>query len=98
MRAVAALMMVPGAGNELMTKYSAQKYVYSCLFYELSQNVFNGLLNFSDKHPQLNEFLTQIKNTPDLSNLFESIQKDSNSAGGVEGSYYSSGSMSMDLS
>jgi len=64
MRAVAALMMVPGA----------------------------------DKHPQLNEFLTQIKNTPDLSNLFESIQKDSNSAGGVEGSYYSSGSMSMDLS
>ena len=59
-------------------------------------------LHFSliDKHPQLNEFLTQIKNTPDLSNLFESIQKDSNSAGGVEGSYsgYSSGSMSMDLS
>jgi len=65
MRAVAALMMVPGA----------------------------------DKHPQLNEFLTQIKNTPDLSNLFESIQKDSNSAGGVEGSYSGySGSMSMDLS
>ena len=27
MRAVAALMMVPGAGNKLMTKYSAQKYV-----------------------------------------------------------------------
>ena len=33
---------------------------------------------FSDKHPQLNEFLTQIKNTPDLANLFESIQKDAN--------------------
>jgi len=44
MRAVAALMHVPGA----------------------------------DKHPQLNEFLTQIKNTPDLANLFESIQKDAN--------------------
>merc|ERR1712172_161024 len=44
MRAVAALMHVPGA----------------------------------DKHPQLNEFLTQIKNTPDLANLFESIQKDDN--------------------
>jgi len=45
MRAVAALMHVPGA----------------------------------DKHPQLNEFLTQIKNTPDLANLFESIQKDASS-------------------
>ena len=27
----------------------------------------------------MNEFLTQIRNTPDLSNLFESVQKDSNS-------------------
>ena len=43
MRAVAALMNIPGA----------------------------------DKHPQLNEFLTQIKSTPELANLFESIQKDS---------------------
>merc|ERR1719334_2659572 len=43
MRAVAALMNIPGA----------------------------------DKHPQLNEFLTQIKSTPKLANLFESIQKDS---------------------
>merc|ERR1712083_1208639 len=43
MRAVAALMHVPGA----------------------------------DKHPQLNEFITQIKSTPELANLFESIQKDS---------------------
>ena len=42
MRAVAALMNIPGA----------------------------------DKHPQLNEFITQIKSTPDLANLFESIQKD----------------------
>ena len=59
-------------------------------------------LHFSliDKHPQLNEFLTQIKNTPDLSNLFESIQKDSNTGAGGEGSYsgYTSGAMSMDLS
>ena len=31
----------------------------------------------ADKHPQLNEFITQIKSTPDLANLFESIQKDS---------------------
>ena len=37
------------------------------------------LLNISggDKHPQLNEFITQIKSTPELANLFESIQKDS---------------------
>jgi len=46
MRAVAALMNIPGA----------------------------------DKHPQLNEFLTQIKSTPELANLFESIQKDSGDA------------------
>jgi len=31
----------------------------------------------ADKHPQLNEFITQIKSTPDMANLFESIQKDS---------------------
>jgi len=31
----------------------------------------------ADKHPQLNEFITQIKSTPELANLFESIQKDS---------------------
>ena len=50
----------------------------------------------------MNEFLTQIKNTPDLANLFESIQKDSSSHGSGEGAYsgYSSatGAMSMDLS
>ena len=26
-----------------------------------------------DKHPQLNEFITQIKSMPELANLFESI-------------------------
>ena len=38
-----------------------------------------SLMNIAgaDKHPQLNEFITQIKSTPDLANLFESIQKDS---------------------
>ena len=60
------------------------------------------VLYIVDKHPQLNEFLTQIKNTPDLANLFESIQKDSSSHGSGEGAYsgYSSatGAMSMDLS
>jgi cullin-associated NEDD8-dissociated protein 1 len=34
----------------------------------------------ADKHPQLNEFVTQIKSTPDLASLFESIQKDSGEA------------------
>ena len=61
-----------------------------------------SLFYFLDKHPQLNEFLTQIKNTPDLANLFESIQKDSSASGSAEGGYsgYSSGAgaMSMDLS
>lgn len=66
MRAVAALMIIPGA----------------------------------DKHPQLNEFLTQIKNTPDLANLFESIQKDSSSSGGDAFGYHSSlaTSVAMDIS
>ena len=50
---------------------------------------------FPDKHPQLNEFLTQIKNTPELANLFESIQKD-NSSGDAFG--YSSSGMAMDIS
>lgn len=31
----------------------------------------------ADKHPQLQEFLNQIKATPELSNIFDSIQKDS---------------------
>jgi len=57
MRAIAALMHVPGA----------------------------------DKHPQLNEFLTQIKNTPELANLFESIQKDTSSGMDAFG-------MAMDIS
>jgi len=30
----------------------------------------------ADKHPQLTEFITQIKSTPDLAVLFESIQRD----------------------
>jgi len=41
----------------------------------------------ADKHPQLNEFITQIKSTPDMANLFESIQKDSgegSSSNGME--------------
>jgi len=36
----------------------------------------------ADKQPQLNEFMTQIKSTPELANLFESIQKD---GGGDQG-------------
>jgi hypothetical protein len=46
----------------------------------------------------LNEFLTQIKNTPDLANLFESIQKDNTSAPHLDSLGFSSGVTSMDLS
>jgi len=45
----------------------------------------------ADKHPQLNEFITQIKSTPELANLFESIQKDTSSNGVADGHH-------MDLS
>jgi len=54
----------------------------------------------ADKHPQLNEFLNQIRTTPDLANLFDSIQKDT-SNGGHEAGFYggaAGGAMSMDLS
>ena len=50
----------------------------------------------TDKHPQLNEFLTQIRNTPDLANLFDSIQKDAG-VGGGGGDAGAAGS-AMDLS
>ena len=56
--------------------------------------IFN-VIYVSDKHPQLNEFLTQIKNTPDLSNLFESIQKDTSAASAGSASHDPN---SMDLS
>ncbi|XP_040569539.1 cullin-associated NEDD8-dissociated protein 1 [Lepeophtheirus salmonis] len=56
MRAVAALMGIPGA----------------------------------NKHPILNEFITQIRNTPDLANLFDSIQKDNSGESGT--------SFAMDMS
>ena len=50
----------------------------------------------ADKHPQLNEFLNQIRTTPELSNLFDSIQKDSSNSEG--GFYGGGGAVSMDLS
>ncbi|KAF4529720.1 hypothetical protein B566_EDAN015349 [Ephemera danica] len=39
----------------------------------------------ADKNPQLAEFLATIKSTPELLSIFESIQKDSNNAGGQSG-------------
>ena len=54
--------------------------------------------NLADKHPQLNEFLTQIKNTPDLANLFETIQKDSGPASHLDAHGFGAGVTSMDLS
>ena len=99
MRAVAALMMVPGAGKKWRILTSKKGKNRKCANLITASTYVQHFL-LADKHPQLNEFLTQIKNTPDLSNLFESIQKDSNPAGVGEGSYsgYSSGAMSMDLS
>ena len=75
MRAIAALMHVPGAGK-----------IHSILPFKNSSKCI-----VTDKHPQLNEFLTQIKNTPELANLFESIQKDTSSGMDAFG-------MAMDIS
>ncbi|KAK5639691.1 hypothetical protein RI129_012183 [Pyrocoelia pectoralis] len=43
-----------------------------------AMRAINALLMIpdADKNPHLNEFVTQIKNTPDLLPIFESIQKD----------------------
>lgn len=38
---------------------------------------FFFFLCMTDKNPLMNEFLAQIKSTPDLQTLFDSIQKDS---------------------
>ena len=99
MRAVASLMMVPGAGKQKQLSCIKCTVIFN---FPRLWNVYKTKSSFfTDKHPQLNEFLTQIKNTPDLANLFESIQKDSNASGAVDGyPGYSSGSgaMSMDLS
>lgn len=34
----------------------------------------------ADKNPSLSEFVMQVKNTPDLLTIFESVQKDSTSS------------------
>lgn len=73
-----------------------------CLKFDSPYYSFTYFFAFlADKHPHLNEFLTQIKNTPDLSNLFESIQKDSSttmlSMGGAYTNFPAE-SHSMDLS
>ncbi len=47
----------------------------------------------------MNEFLNQIKNTPDLSSLFESIQKDASSnAHAAFGGAFAGDANAMDLS
>ena len=79
MRAIAALMHVPGAGNFWNFIF---QYWKKCL-------IFREIV--SDKHPQLNDFLNTIKSTPDLANLFESIQKDASSGMDTFG-------MAMDIS
>lgn len=37
-------------------------------------------VSISDKNQHLNEFINQIKTSPDLAPIFDSIQKDSNSS------------------
>lgn len=46
-----------------------------------AMRAFTALLAIpdADKNPLMNEFLTQIKSTPDLQTLYEGIQKDTNS-------------------
>lgn len=46
-------------------------------FFLLKTFPFFFFLCLTDKNPLMNEFLAQIKSTPDLQTLFDSIQKDS---------------------
>ena len=53
------------------------------IFFFLSQEinfVFLLLLLLLDKSPLLSEFLAQIKSSPELSAMFDSIQRDAGSA------------------
>lgn len=37
------------------------------------------LLSLADKSPQLNDFIGQIRSSPELATIYESVQKDSTS-------------------
>ena len=51
------------------------------IFFLLSQEInFIFLLLLLDKSPLLSEFLAQIKSSPELSAMFDSIQRDAGSA------------------
>ncbi len=73
-----------------MNHYSAKSFK-DCGVNELSSHSF-----LLDKHPTLNDFLVQIKNTPDLSALLETVQKDSGS--GSSAFTFGGDPNSMDLS
>lgn len=61
MRAVAALLHIPDAGQSYLTAGLNAGFIASV---------------FTDKSPPMNDFLSQIKSNPDLCAMFEGIQKD----------------------
>ena len=65
--------------TQVKANYVEQEYEKKDELKRSAMRAVAALLNISgaDKHLQLNEFTTQIKSTPELANLFESIQKDS---------------------
>ena len=50
------------------------------IFFLLSQEINLSFLLLLDKSPLLSEFLAQIKSSPELSAMFDSIQRDAGSA------------------
>ena len=50
------------------------------IFFLLSQEINFIFLLLLDKSPLLSEFLAQIKSSPELSAMFDSIQRDAGSA------------------
>lgn len=54
----------------------------NCLILNLLVWILFLFFFFTDKSPQLNEFINQIRSSPELALIYESIQKDSSSHGG----------------
>lgn len=71
LRAVAALLTIQDAGKRRKKKISNE----GVSILRILNDLF--LLFVSDKNPNLTEFVTLIKGTPDLQSVFETIQKDS---------------------
>lgn len=69
LRALAALASIPKAGR--------LKFVQSQISSQILSQLFVSISALTDKNQQLAEFLKFIRESPELNNIFQSVQKDS---------------------